>query len=796
MVHEVVSREQKLSQAEAALRRSEDELRAILANATDAVAKLDRNGVIGYISPAVERMLGYPASQYVGKDLAALVQADDRAGLAGAWGVGGTAAREFRLSHVDGSWRFVEARFSDRLDDPLVAAILVNLRDVTERRAAEALAKAKQAAEAASDAKSEFLANMSHEIRTPMNGILGMTELLLETTLTSDQEEYLGMVKTSADALLTVINDILDFSKVEAGKLQLDVVEFGLRDTLGDALKLLGLRAHAKGLELSCEVAGDVPDRLSGDPGRLRQIVINLVGNAIKFTDRGEVVARVALESTPDAGVRLRFSISDTGCGIPLDKQQSIFEPFTQADGSTTRRYGGTGLGLTISARLVGLMGGNLWVVSSPGEGSTFHFTATFGRAKHSLSGIRRPVHVPLQGMRVLVVDDNATNRRILEATLLGWSMQPLSVDSGAAALMELRRAATVGQPYALVLLDGMMPGMSGFDLAANIQQQPELAGMSIMMLTSADVAGSAAYCRELGVGGYLVKPIKQSELRRAIESLLGATPGAAAERARDASQPRPPVASARPLRILLAEDNPVNQRVALRLLEKQQHAVTVAADGLSAIAAWEADAFDVILMDLQMPMMDGLEATAVIRDRERGTGWHTPIIAMTAHAMQSDRERCLGAGMDEYLAKPIRSHELFEALGRLSPAVEVQAPMAQPEDKDAVFDRDKALAAAEGDWELLRELAQIFAAQSPLLLEEIRQAIADGNARILEQAAHRLKGSVGSLGATSAWQTAEELERRGHQQDPTGSEAIYQRLEQEIGQINDVLADCAATTV
>jgi PAS domain S-box-containing protein len=835
----------QLEASEAERARAEESrahLAAIVAASQDAIISTTVDGRILSWNAGAEQLYGYSAAEALGQPIAMIVPPEERAELGPTWErvCRGERVGQYETVRLtrDGIPIEVELSLAAVQDTQgRVIGIAAITRDITERRRAEAeLREAKEAAEVGARAKAQFLANMSHEIRTPMNGVIGMTGLLLDTPLTPTQHDFATTIRHSADALLTIINDILDFSKVEAGQLVLETTDFDVSQVVEEVADLLAAAAQRKGLELLTHVAPEVPRGLRGDPGRLRQILTNLLGNAVKFTERGEVVLRAELASEDAVGVVVRFAVCDTGIGIPQEARERVFEAFAQADGSTARRYGGTGLGLAISRRLVELMGGAIGVESEVGQGSTFWFTARLER------GAARPDELParadLRGLRVLIVDDNATNRTILEHQLTNWGMVSGTAADGPQALARLRAAAAEAQPYELAILDMQMPEMDGLALARAIKGDPALADIHLVLLTSLGQHGPGADALTAGIAASLTKPVRQSQLYDALANVTG-TPADGG--ARPAPAPAPKAAPAlvssagNGPRLLVAEDNPVNQKVAIRILEKLGYQADVVGNGLEVLDALDRIPYPLVLMDCQMPEMDGFAATAAIRARENG-GQHTPIIAMTAGAMQGDRERCLAAGMDDYISKPVRPEQLGALLARWLPrepaadeagagkeggAAGAEAPGGQAASSAAARDAGAGGQAAAGagaaagiagsedaaeeaepsvdtnvlaqlgdparggDPAFLAELIALFRDEAPKHVAALRGAAAAGDAAALDSTAHTLKGSGSYLGATRLRALCEQLEALGKAGTTDGADALVARVDDEVARVS-----------
>jgi len=768
---------------ESTLENSEARYRGLVDSLPVCVLQKDLDGRFIFANQAYSEFTGHVVEDILGKtdfdlspaDVAEKFREDDRK-----VSESGKQFRDIEVNTTDGHTSWVEVIKSPIRDaHGKIVGTQAIFWDVTERQmAVEALLKAKEAAEEANRAKSEFLANMSHEIRTPLNAVIGMAELLLDTSLTQTQRDYLKMVHESGESLLSVINDILDFSKIEAGKLDLISKPFDLRETVGDMMKPLGVRAGGNGLELTCHFDSEVPAVIEGDPHRLRQIIVNLVGNAIKFTEQGEIDFDVSVKSQDDGNVNLHFQIRDTGIGTPEQKLGTIFEAFEQADTGSTRQYGGTGLGLAICARLVDLMGGNIWVESQVGGGSTFHFTAPFpvtraDRIPHPRAAAR------IQGTRVLIVDDNATNRTILDEIARSWGMRTQLAADAEEGLMLLKEAYSVGDPHALLLSDVEMPGKDGIDLIAAVRDIPNLKDTLVIVLSSSERPTTRRRCEDLQISAFLMKPVKQSELFDAIIVALGvASPEDEQEVKSLGSLPK-----IRPLKVLLAEDNRANQRLAIALLQKWGHDVTLAESGKQAIDYWESDSFDLIVMDVQMPEMDGLQATQEIRRREGQRGGHVPIIAMTAHALAGDREKCLDAGMDGYTSKPLRIQELHQAIAEFFATESSSDTQQAPADSttEPTIDWSHALRACDGDKDLFLDLLNLFLEETPELLNSLDKAIEEKNNEAIHRSAHTVVGSLRIIGPTQAGETALQIEKVAHQGTIDGAKILSQQLRVQL---------------
>ncbi len=766
--------------AEAALRESEEKFRTIIETTPDGYYEVDMDGNFTFFNDSMCKILGYSKEEMTALNQLELLDETNSQKLKDAFNKvldsgNPLTSLGWTLSDKNRSLRFVESSVSlikDPKGDPVGFGGFI--RDVTQRQRAEVMYRAKLAAEAASRTKSEFLASMSHEIRTPLNAIIGLVELMLTSDLPPDQREDLDVVKSSAYSLLSIINNILDFSKIEAGRLEFEMTPFSFRQFMDESLKIMGMKSHEKGIELAYLVAPGTPDRILGDPVRLRQVLLNLVDNAIKFTDKGEVIVYTAVQSQTDYEVVLHISVVDTGIGIPKDKQRSIFGAYNQGDPSTLRQYGGTGLGLAVSAQLVDLMGGNIKLKSQPDRGSRFRFTACFMMQQNGEPHQPEIAHPELAGLKVLVVDDNDSGRKIIEEILENLQIKVVSAPGPQEAGEILSKSQAENEPIDLILIDSDMPETDGFSLAKWIINR-QISDAGIIMLLTFPHLKRKPELEALGITASIVKPFGAAELEGVILSTLGIDEPET-ELSVKAQKRATPIPS-RSLKILVAEDTLFNQKFIQRLLDRWHHQITLVGNGRQALEALKNESFDIVLMDVQMPEMDGHTATREIRNLKSEIR-NVPIIAMTAHAIKGDRERCLEAGMDEYVSKPIDSDKLFDAIEKLT---RNPGNPGTTEDVSAALDKEILLKAFEGDWDFLKEVVDVFLSDYPRLLDNLRRAHKDSDSDTLMRAAHSLKGMLKNFQAEPAADVAYKLEKKGKENNFDG---VPQAIENLVGQL------------
>jgi PAS domain S-box-containing protein len=800
--------------AEAAMRQSEEKYRTIIESIEDGYYEFNQEGRLTFCNSSLGRILGQPQQNLIGQDIHAILEPEYGQQMMQAYHnihqnqSAYTNELEWSFTQRDGTRKFLETTLSLVIDTKGdVNGFRGLLRDVTRRKLAEAMYQEKLSAEAASRSKSEFLANMSHEIRTPLNSIIGLIELTLDSDLPEQQREDLNVVISAAYALLSLINDILDFSKIEAGKLELEYIPFNLPEFIGESLRILAAKAHEKHLELAYRVDPAVPNVVVGDPSRVRQIILNLVGNAIKFTDKGEIVVTVESDTSSQNPYHLAFSVRDSGIGIPKEKQESIFGAFSQADGSTSRKYGGTGLGLAVSKQLVSLMNGRVWIESpvsvghllsasdDVGPGSAFHFSVHFKETPEETQTTTAIPDINIKGKKTLVVDDNFSNLEITMELMESWDMEPIATTSAPKAKEIIQDAQQTGSPYELILIDSDMPDEDGFSLIKWLNQQDDQDVKTILMLTSLRDRHQVN-SEDLNVSAIVTKPVRPSDLLDAIIKAIIQPEGQT-----DSELPISEPITAQPklaLNILVAEDTPFNQKFITRLLDKWGYTAEIVGNGHKAVAAVAEASYDIILMDVQMPEMDGFEATAQIREMEAQLGVHTPIIAMTAHAMKGDRERCLEAGMDDYVPKPISSEALANAIRNLikDKPESLAKEDAVDQNTQPVFDKDALLKAFDNDWEFLREVIDMFIADYPDMLKNINVAIESKDGPGLQRNAHALKGMLGNFQVESSAQKAYMLEKMGSDGQLENAADIYQQLSAELDSLERMFLDITRETM